>query len=140
MRVVVVPDGAETPDGTSYRNERELDAIEAEGFAAGTVVVCPYAAQCRRLLGRALGLEVHTVDSFQGREADTIVLSLVRDGSAGMGFWSDYRRLVVALTRARTELVLVVSNPAGGRASRPRSPCTSRDASRTTRTLFARPY
>jgi superfamily I DNA and/or RNA helicase len=36
-------------------------------------------------------------------------LSVVRDGSAGLGFWADERRLVVALTRAKRRLVIVTS-------------------------------
>ena len=39
------------------------------------------------------------------RTSDTVVLCLVRDGSRGLGFWADERRLVVALTRARRRLV-----------------------------------
>ena len=38
-----------------------------------------------------------------------VVLSMVRDGRRGMGFWNDPRRLTVALTRARRRLVLFVS-------------------------------
>lgn len=105
-------DGREEVDGTSYYNMTEVDAIQticAEGDEK-MVVLCPYVAQGRRILARGLGVAVHTIDSYQGREADTVVVSFVRDGSSGLGFWSDYRRLVVALTRARCRLVLVVSN------------------------------
>ena len=38
-----------------------------------------------------------------------MVLSIVRDGSDGTGFWQDPRRLTVALTRARLRLVVVFS-------------------------------
>ena len=76
------------------------------------MLIAPYTAQCRLLLAQGTGREVHTVDSFQGREADGVVLCIVRDGShkgAPLGFWQDARRLVVALTRARVRLVVVAS-------------------------------
>ena len=52
---------------------------------------------------------VHTVDSFQGREADIVVLSCVRDGTRGLGFVDDDRRMTVALSRARKRLEIVAS-------------------------------
>ena len=114
VEFVDVVDGREEEDGTSYANVVEVDAIatlfEGGNLGENAVILCPYVAQCRRILSRGLGVPVHTIDSFQGREADTVVVSMVRDGSTGLGFWSDPRRLVVALTRARRRLVIVVSN------------------------------
>jgi superfamily I DNA and/or RNA helicase len=53
-------------------------------------------------------LQIHTIDSFQGQEKDVILISLVRSNTENtIGFLSDYRRMNVALTRARKLLVVV---------------------------------
>lgn len=62
-----------------------------------------------RLLLRKYQLDVmvSTVDASQGCEADIVILSFVRGTSGHMGFLKDNRRLNVALTRARFQLVCV---------------------------------
>ena len=80
-------------------------------------IITPYAQQAallRRTFSQALGyeynqsVEVNTVDSFQGREANIIIFSCVRAaGSKGIGFLSDVRRMNVALTRAKHFLFVI---------------------------------
>ena len=63
------------------------------------------------VVGRMDG--AHTVDSFQGNQADIIVVSLVRNNDEppghGMGFLDEASRLNVLLSRAEQMLVLVGS-------------------------------
>ncbi|KAL8827592.1 MAG: hypothetical protein Q9191_003091 [Dirinaria sp. TL-2023a] len=56
-------------------------------------------------------IEMHTADKFQGRDKEVIVLSLVRSNeSCSVGdLLKDWRRVNVALTRARTKLLVVGS-------------------------------
>ena len=55
-----------------------------------------------------LPMSVNTIDAFQGQERDIIYISLVRSNGKGeIGFLKDYRRMNVAMTRARKKLVVV---------------------------------
>lgn len=75
-------------------------------------VITPYNLQME-LIKAKLGsvyplVEVKSVDGFQGREKEAIVLSLVRSNSRGeVGFLADQRRINVAITRARRHLCVV---------------------------------
>lgn len=53
------------------------------------------------------GVLVATVDSSQGCEADVVILSFVRSNGGSAGFLRDDRRMYVAMTRARHQLVCV---------------------------------
>ncbi|KAH6597528.1 hypothetical protein BASA50_004445 [Batrachochytrium salamandrivorans] len=77
-------------------------------------VVSPYKAQLRTIRGYLKShplVEILTVDRYQGRDKTCIIVSLVRSNSMGhMGdLLQDWRRVNVALTRAKCKLVLVGS-------------------------------
>lgn len=70
-------------------------------------VITPYDDQ-RDLISSMVGedIEVKTVDGYQGREKDVIVLSFVRSNRRReLGFLTDLRRLNVSLTRAKRKLI-----------------------------------
>lgn len=81
-------------------------------------LISPYRAQVRYLRGliarspffkplRHL-ISVNTVDGYQGRESDVVVISLVRSNAEGqIGFLRDLRRMNVAMTRARMKLIII---------------------------------
>ena len=57
------------------------------------------------------GVEVSTIDKYQGRDRDCVIISLVRsnfDGNIGE-LLNDWKRLNVAFTRAKKKLILVGS-------------------------------
>lgn len=59
-------------------------------------------------IGSDKKITINTVDGFQGQERDVVYISLVRSNAKGeIGFLSDYRRMNVAMTRARKLLVVV---------------------------------
>ena len=59
-------------------------------------------------LNKGITIEIQTIDSFQGQERDVIIVSLVRcNNSSEIGFLQDYRRMNVAMTRAKKKLVLI---------------------------------
>jgi len=72
------------------------------------IVITPYRAQVCLLteqLKKTRGVEVATVDSFQGQEGDIVIISTVRTKQPG--FVDDPQRLNVALTRAKRVLRVV---------------------------------
>jgi ATP-dependent RNA/DNA helicase IGHMBP2 len=73
------------------------------------VVISPYSGQVKILIDSIDSkVKISTIDSFQGQEADVIILSLVRSNDNGdIGFLKDYRRMNVALTRAKKQLFVI---------------------------------
>ncbi|ONK58988.1 uncharacterized protein A4U43_C08F1810 [Asparagus officinalis] len=116
--------------GTSYLNRTEaanVEKIVTTFLRSGVIpnqigVITPYEGQRAYIVNYMARngslrqqlykeIEVASVDSFQGREKDYIILSCVRSNEhQGIGFLNDPRRLNVALTRARFGIV-ILGNP-----------------------------
>ena len=70
-------------------------------------IISPYSDQVKIIQDRT-PVEVKTVDGFQGREKEIIIISTVRSNYDGnIGFLSDLRRLNVAITRAKRKLIII---------------------------------
>ena len=102
------------PDGTSLQNEGELRIVQKlleteELDETRTAIISPYAGQvaaAKEILSKKL--RISTIDSFQGQEKETIIVSLVRSNDDGdIGFLKDYRRMNVAITRAKERLFVI---------------------------------
>lgn len=113
--------------GTSYLNQKEAEFVEkvVTSLLKSSVkpdqigIITPYEGQRSYIVTYMLKngsvtsnlykeIEVASVDSFQGREKDYILLSCVRSNDHhGIGFLNDPRRLNVALTRAKYGLIIV---------------------------------
>jgi superfamily I DNA and/or RNA helicase len=60
-------------------------------------------------------VEISTVDGFQGREKEAIIISMVRSNEKHeVGFLSDNRRMNVAVTRARRQCCIVCNTETVG--------------------------
>ena len=70
-------------------------------------IISPYADQVK-VIQVMPPVEVKTVDGFQGREKEIIIISTVRSNDNGnIGFLKDLRRLIVAITRAKRKLIII---------------------------------
>jgi predicted DNA helicase len=101
-------------DGSSLQNEGELNIarqlIESEQLETEkTAFISPYSGQvtaAKEML--PAGMRISTIDSFQGQEKEIIIVSLVRSNEDGdIGFLKDYRRMNVAMTRAKEQLFVI---------------------------------
>ena len=109
--VFVNIDSCTCQESNSFYNSIEAEkaieyALTLKKEYKNVVILSPYKLQCKYLLSYKSGIPIHTIDSYQGKEADAVVLTLVRTGS-DTGFWSNPKRLVVALTRAKNKFCIV---------------------------------
>lgn len=116
------------PNGESKLNPREalwilkqVDALLDAGIQPEQIaVIAPYSAQVRFLRDRCsnTSVEIDTVDGFQGREKEVVLISLVRSNTQGeVGFLGDTRRMNVAMTRAKRRLIVIGDGSTLGRNS-----------------------
>ncbi|KAF2686720.1 DNA helicase [Lentithecium fluviatile CBS 122367] len=117
--------------GDSKSNEAEaalvrlhVDNLVNAGVKAEDIaVVTPYNAQ-RALLSGMLkeaypGIELGSVDGFQGREKEAVIVSLVRSNAdREVGFLGEKRRLNVAMTRPKRHLCVVGDSETVGKGSK----------------------
>jgi superfamily I DNA and/or RNA helicase len=121
-----------TEEQTSYWNEPEATRVisllkdvlktNEDGEVKSIGVISPYNGQVQLIRSlvaddseitdavKASGtmIEVKSVDGYQGRERDVIIFSAVRSNRHGsIGFLKDWRRMNVALTRAKSALIVV---------------------------------
>lgn len=125
-------DGVESqPSGTgSWVNEDEIEFIvlmyhklasqySSLKSSSQLAIISPYQYQVKLLreqfratFGEKYNevVDINTVDGFQGREKDVAIFSCVRSNSErGIGFLSDFRRMNVGITRARSSVLVVGS-------------------------------
>ncbi|XP_078172250.1 putative helicase MAGATAMA 3 isoform X2 [Carex rostrata] len=119
------------PSGSgSWINEQEAEFITTLYHQLATrfpelksgphvAVISPYRHQFKILRDRFRAtfgehidqvVDINTVDGFQGREKDVVLFSCVRANEGkGIGFVSDFRRMNVGITRARSSILVVGS-------------------------------
>jgi superfamily I DNA and/or RNA helicase len=106
------------PEGESKFNAQEArwviaqirDLLDAGIKQEDIAVIAPYSAQVRYIRDRCdfSAVEIDTVDGFQGREKEVVIISLVRSNTIGeVGFLADKRRMNVAMTRAKRKLIAI---------------------------------
>jgi ATP-dependent RNA/DNA helicase IGHMBP2 len=118
-------DEYQDPKSKSYANPSEAELLERwlKNYTAhwpehpvSIGVIAPYRGQVDTLQNLwtpslwpdHLAVDINTIDSYQGQERDLIVLSLVRSNDTGeIGFLKDLRRLNVAITRGRKQVVII---------------------------------
>ena len=90
-----------------------LGALKAGIDQTQISLISPYRPQLKYLANEDFAdVEVSTIDKYQGRDRDCVVISLVRSNSDGVigELLNDWQRLNVAFTRAKKKLILVGSS------------------------------
>lgn len=128
---VDVKNGKEATEGTSRYNVEELRATREilEMLLENTLnpekvsvsAIFPYGAQIdkfqrenKELINKARkafkSFEIDTVDAFQGRETDIVLVNTVVTDMSRGNFLNDFRRINVSMSRARDKL-FIFGNP-----------------------------
>lgn len=115
--------------GRSFLNPNEafiiLECIVALNNAGveekRILVLTPYEGQKMYLIdlikSQNFDIQVCNIDEFQGKEMDYVILSLVRSNdNTQLGFLCDYRRMNVAITRAKYGMVVIGSTELMGKS------------------------
>lgn len=98
-----------------HYNQREIDAVKFELFpmldnSEDTGIIAPYNSQVNQFRSQIPDIEVATVHKYQGREKDTIIMSVTDDSITE--FTDNANLLNVAVSRAKNKFCLVVTgNP-----------------------------
>ena len=129
-QIVFIDTSSDKASMESYKDGSYFNQVEAE-FIVGNIIpellrnninpkdfaiVSPYSKQCEKITELLTStnaplldsLEIATLDSFQGRELDTIIFTFTRSSiDKTVGFLDDARRLNVAFSRAKKKLILI---------------------------------
>ncbi|MBT5708250.1 MAG: AAA family ATPase, partial [Verrucomicrobia bacterium] len=98
------------PEEAALAIKKAMDLIALGVLPEDIAVITPYTAQVRALRERMENdaVEIGSIDGFQGREKEAVIISLVRSNpDHEIGFLRDTRRMNVALTRARRKLIVI---------------------------------
>lgn len=86
-----------------------ISHLRQENHLSSIAVISPYRGQVgklRKSLSKINNIKVDTVDGFQGKECDIVIFSITRTFGP-YRFLADYRRLNVALSRAKDYIYII---------------------------------
>jgi superfamily I DNA and/or RNA helicase len=96
----------------NHYNQREIDVVKEEVLpiyknSEEIGVITPYNNQVNEFIRQIPGIETATIHKYQGREKDTIIMSVVDDQITE--FSDDPNLINVAISRAKKHFCLIVS-------------------------------